>query len=159
MCGTPASDATSRDTVSPVLAGYWSRVVATLVDSVVLLAPTLVMVLLLGNLLGEFAAALAQALYLIALQTTPAGQTLGNRVAQTRVRDALTGHTISRRQATVRWVPLGVYGTLGALPGAGSGGAALIVGCLAVADCLWPLWNPRRQTLHDRLAGTIVVRA
>ena len=26
-----------------------------------------------------------------------------------------------------------------------------------VADCLWPLWDPRRQSLHDRMAGTVVV--
>ena len=26
-------------------------------------------------------------------------------------------------------------------------------------DVLWPLWDPRRQALHDKLAGTCVVRA
>ena len=25
-------------------------------------------------------------------------------------------------------------------------------------DLLWPLWDPRRQTLHDKAAGTVVVR-
>jgi uncharacterized RDD family membrane protein YckC len=33
------------------------------------------------------------------------------------------------------------------------------VGFIAIIDCLFPLLNPRKQTLHDRLAGTIVVRA
>ena len=25
------------------------------------------------------------------------------------------------------------------------------------ADCLWPLWDQRRQSLHDKMAGTVVV--
>jgi uncharacterized RDD family membrane protein YckC len=147
------------DTVTPVLAGWWSRVTATLIDSVILIAPTLLLVLLLGNLFGEIAALVAQAAYLIVLQTTPDGQTLGNRIAQTRVRDALTGHTISRRQAVIRWVLIGTYGVLGTLPNSGSGGFAITVGFLALFDCLFPLWSPRKQTLHDRMAGTIVLRA
>jgi uncharacterized RDD family membrane protein YckC len=38
---------------------------------------------------------------------------------------------------------------LGRLP---FGSLALLV------DFLWPLWDPRRQTLHDKLAGTVVLR-
>jgi uncharacterized RDD family membrane protein YckC len=159
VCGTRASEATFDDTVSTVLAGWWSRVAATVVDSVILIAPTLLLVVLLGNLFGEIAALAAQAAYLIVLQTTPDGQTLGNRIAQTRVRDALTGHTISRRQAVIRWILIGAYGVLGSLPSAGSRGFVVCVGFIAIIDCLFPLLNPRKQTLHDRLAGTIVVRA
>jgi len=158
LCGTPTREVPSLDVVSPILAGWWSRVAATLIDSVILIAPTLLLVLLLGNLFGAVAAVAAQAAYLIVLLTTPEGQTLGNRVAQTRVRDALTGHTISRRQATIRWALIGVYGVLGTLPGAGSGGFAITVAALALVDGLSPLWSPRHQTLHDRLAHTIVVR-
>jgi uncharacterized RDD family membrane protein YckC len=34
-----------------------------------------------------------------------------------------------------------------------------IVGLVApAADLLWPAWDPESQTLHDKLAGTVVVR-
>ena len=158
VCGARAGATDLIDAVSPVLAGWWSRVSATLIDSIVLIAPTLLLVVLLGNLLGLIAAMATQAAYLMALQTRPDGQTLGNRIAQTRVRDALTGHTISARQALIRWLVLGVYGVLGTLPQSASRGF-VVVGLFGVVDCLFPLWNSRHQTLHDRWARTIVVRA
>ena len=29
---------------------------------------------------------------------------------------------------------------------------------LPMLDLLWPLWDPRNQTLHDKVAGTVVLR-
>src|ERR1035437_8563917 len=81
VCGSRATDVVF-DSVTPILAGWWSRVGATLLDSVILVVPTLVLVLLLGNLFGEIAAIAAEASYLIILQTQPDGQTLGNRMVQ-----------------------------------------------------------------------------
>ena len=34
----------------------------------------------------------------------------------------------------------------------------LFAGLYLLADGLWPLWDPRRQTLHDKMVGTIVVQ-
>jgi uncharacterized RDD family membrane protein YckC len=28
-----------------------------------------------------------------------------------------------------------------------------------VLDVLFPLWDPKKQTLHDKVSGTIVIRA
>lgn len=159
VCGTPAITDANVDLTSPILAGWWRRVVATLVDSVVLFAPTVLLVVLLGNALGAIAAIAAQAVYLITLHTASDGQTMGNRLAQTRVRDALTGQPLTRRQAVLRWVLIGAYGLLGTLSSNPHGAFALAVSLLAVADCLYPLFNVRHQTIHDRLARTIVVRA
>jgi uncharacterized RDD family membrane protein YckC len=25
-------------------------------------------------------------------------------------------------------------------------------------DCVWPLWDGQRQALHDKIAGSVVVR-
>src|ERR1035437_1218056 len=157
ICGSRATDVVF-DSVTPILAGWWGRVGATLLDSVILVLPTLVLVLLLGNLFGEIAAIAAEASYLIILQTQPDGQTLGNRMVQTRVRDALTGHVITRRQAAIRWVVVAVYAVLVTLPSTGSHSFTVSVSVLAVADCLYPLFNARKQTIHDRIAHTIVVR-
>lgn len=159
VCGTAVHGAVTNEAVSTVLAGWWSRVGATVIDSLILIMPTLVLDLLLGNLLGQVVAIGVQAVYMIGLQTQPSGQTLGNRALQTRVRDSLTGHTISMRQAAVRWAFIAVYGVLEVFSSAGSSSLTLLVSLLALADCLYPLFNPRKQTIHDRIARTIVVRA
>jgi uncharacterized RDD family membrane protein YckC len=159
VCGSPALDAGSRDTVSPILAGWWSRVAATLTDSFILVMPTLVFILLLGNILGEITTIGAQAVYMVILQSQPDGQTLGNRLAQTRVRDALTGQVISRGQAVVRWAVIAIYSVLATTSSTGLGTITGTVSVIALADCLYPLFNPRKQTIHDRVARTIVVRA
>ena len=158
VCGSRAGDVVTLDGVSPILAGWWSRVGATLIDTLVLTLPTLVLVVLLGNLVGDFAALGAQATYMIVLLTRPDGQTLGNRALGTRVRDSLTGQTITRRQALVRWIVIAIYGVLGTVPSAGPHAFAAVVSIIALADCLYPLFNARKQTIHDRIARTIVVR-
>ena len=158
VCGTPVLADTRTDAVTTVLAGWWSRVGATIIDSLVLVVPTLVLDLLLGSLIGQIVAVGVQAAYMIGLQTKPAGQTLGNRALQTRVRDALTGRTISVRQAAVRWGFIAFYGVLEVLSSTGASSLTAAVSLLALADCLYPLFNPRKQTIHDRLARTIVVR-
>jgi uncharacterized RDD family membrane protein YckC len=35
--------------------------------------------------------------------------------------------------------------------------ASLFAGLMALLDYLWPLWDKKRQALHDRAAGTVVV--
>ncbi len=159
VCGTPVHATVDNDAVSSVLAGWWSRVGATLIDSLVLIVPTLMLDLVLGNLVGQIVAIGVQAAYMISLQTKPSGQTLGNRAVQTRVRDSLTGHVITVRQAAIRWAFIAVYGILEILSSTGSSTLTVSVSLLALADCLYPLVNPRKQTIHDRIARTIVVRA
>lgn len=157
VCGVPARDVDALDAVTPVLAGWGSRVGATVIDTIVLIAPTLVLVLLLGNRLGDVAALATQGAYMVVLLTSPDGQTVGNRAMRTRVRDELTGYTITRRQALVRWAVIAIYGVLGTVPSAGPLFAAS-VSVVALTDCLYPFFNARNQTIHDRLARTIVVR-
>jgi hypothetical protein len=36
--------------------------------------------------------------------------------------------------------------------------AALIDVFPGLADVLWPLWDAKRQTLHDKLVGRVVVK-
>lgn len=159
VCGTPVSSSSTIDAVSTVLAGWWSRVGATIIDGLVMLVPALVLELLLGIFIGQIVAIGLQALYMIALLTQPDGQTLGNRAVQTRVRDSLTGRTISLRQGVIRWAIIAIYSVLEFISSTGSGSMTVSVSLLALADCLYPLFNARKQTIHDRIARTIVVRA
>ncbi len=37
-------------------------------------------------------------------------------------------------------------------------GVLTVLPIAAIVDLLWPLWDPRNQTLHDKAAGTLVLR-
>ena len=75
------------------------------------------------------------------------GQTLGKMVWNIRVRDAATGGPLGPARAARRYlIPL-----LALIP---------ILGLVIwLTDGLWPLWDRRRQALHDKLAGSAVVPA
>lgn len=143
-----------------MLAGWWRRVGATFADDLVLIIPTSFVVSLFtqadGFYLGGLAGLVLEGLYMVKLLSIPRGQTIGNRVAATRVRDASTGKAITLLQAVKRWGFIAAYGVIGLVPGAAS---IYIVGVIALVDSLYPLFNPRKQTLHDKFAATIVVVA
>lgn len=79
--------------------------------------------------------------FLLWKAATPGKLLLGLRVRRWQAGEALTASVIARR-----WIGLqGLGQVLGAL--------------YTVLDGLWPLWDARRQALHDKLAGTCVVTA
>jgi len=75
-------------------------------------------------------------------------------VTATRVRDAVTGERITKQQSMTRWFAMTVYGLVLVF---GSNLALLAYVAIYLTDNLYPLFNPRKQTIHDRIAGTIVV--
>jgi uncharacterized RDD family membrane protein YckC len=79
------------------------------------------------------------------LQHAQSGQTLGKRVFGIRVVDAESLDPVGSGQAGIRalyyfWVLIPVLGTP-----------------FQILDTLWIFWNKRKQTLHDKIAETIVV--
>lgn len=82
------------------------------------------------------------------------GATLGKRATGIRVRPSagdgvLPWAVIARR--------IGVYfglSTLATIPLVG-----ILFSLLSLLNVLWPLWDDKRQTWHDKVAGTQVVRA
>jgi uncharacterized RDD family membrane protein YckC len=91
----------------------------------------------------------ASLLYYGLLNGGDRGQTVGKRVLSIQVRDATSGG------------PIGVgRGVLRALVAWGPGQAftfAFVGGIWTVLDGLWPLWDERRQALHDKVANSVVV--
>ena len=71
-------------------------------------------------------------------------------------RHAVTGERITKQQSMIRWVAMTIYGLILVF---GSNVALLVYLVIYLADNLYPLFNPRKQTIHDRIAGTIVVLA
>ncbi|NLT53787.1 MAG: RDD family protein [Actinomycetales bacterium] len=72
--------------------------------------------------------------------TGPRGPRPGRRTPLPRVPEGLP----SWGQAVKRWVTERV--------------AAALVGLYLYLDLLWSLWDTRRQALHDKWPGTVVVR-
>jgi uncharacterized RDD family membrane protein YckC len=71
------------------------------------------------------------------------GQTVGKRVMKLKIVDAETGAPMGLSAARKRW---GIQLLLGF---AGPG---------AYVDGLWQLWDQQKQTLHDKVARTVVVK-
>lgn len=87
--------------------------------------------------------------FLKAYQATPGKLLLGLAV---RLRDA--PGPLSWRTVLVRWFARNLVGLVQLL-------LPLVAPLTAIyswLDSLWPLWDSRRQALHDKLAGTNVVR-
>jgi uncharacterized RDD family membrane protein YckC len=49
-------------------------------------------------------------------------------------------------------------GTLAAAIRSATTAVLTVLAPLAVLDLLWPLWDPRNQTIHDKAARTLVLR-
>jgi uncharacterized RDD family membrane protein YckC len=155
--------ANAKGSVDPVtgmlLAGWWRRVGATFADNLILILPSLFVYSLFGQLwdypLGFVMAVAFQGFYTVRLLKAKRGQTVGNMVAASRVRDGVTGGQISRKQALIRWAPFALYAIVGIFHSEG----ALLAFILVLGDSLYPLYDPRNRTIHDRLADTIVVIA
>lgn len=128
------------------LAGWWRRVGATVIDGVIIGIPV-------GFILGlagvsqngiEGVSALIFFVYLVGLLGMPRGQTIGNMGVRTRVVDANNPVvSISTGRAAIRAIVLLVL-------------QITVIGW--ILDILWPLWDARNQTLHDKAAGSLVVR-
>ncbi len=72
------------------------------------------------------------------------GRTLGMAMMRLYAVDAVEGRTpIAWGRAAIRSFMAGVF---------------YVVAPVAVLDVLWPLWDPRNQTIHDKAAGTVVLR-
>jgi uncharacterized RDD family membrane protein YckC len=133
--------------------GFWARVGAALIDTVLLL---LVVVPLLAAVYGwtyfdgkatlvasgpanflisYVAPAIAVVAFWIVRQATP-----GKMAISARIVDAATGQPLSTRQAIGRYLAYYV---------------SILPLCLGL---LWVAFDKRKQGWHDKLAGTVVVR-
>lgn len=72
------------------------------------------------------------------------GQTVGKRVLGIRVASDRTGESIGYGRAFGRYAITLVFGFF-FLP--------------IILDYLWPLWDAKNQTIHDKVVGSVVVRA
>jgi len=143
--GLEALDAFGRP-----LAGWGQRLGALVIDELFIFIVTFCAVFALG-LRHTFAAAvisLAMAgVYYAVLNGSEMGQTFGKRAMNIQVRDnGGSGGSIGGQRAALRYVTVGLFRIVP------------FFGLFTLLDGLWPLWDGRRQALHDKIAGSVVVR-
>jgi uncharacterized RDD family membrane protein YckC len=82
-------------------------------------------------------------LYNRGIRTGSKGQSFGKKVVGISVIQAENGQFLGAGKGALRWLVSTLFGA---------------VGCLQFIDCLWPLWDERKQTLHDKVMTSVAVR-
>jgi uncharacterized RDD family membrane protein YckC len=169
------------------LASFWRRAGATALDSAILQVTLALLAVVLGGAsigtvlsdpsgtvvdewlllqLGLWATYVP--IGLLAVYTVPLlarGRTLGMMVTGVVAVHAGDHGPPGFLRSFVRWLlPPGLLGLVTAAPPVmtsesfGTIAFACFIGAVVIDD-VWMLWDPRAQTLHDKVAGTLVLRA
>jgi uncharacterized RDD family membrane protein YckC len=129
--------------VQQELAGFWIRFAAALLDGILIG----VAVSIVGGILGmdtngtNFLQLLAGIAYYGVLEGGDTGQTLGKKVCGIRVVDASSGRP-----------------GIGVGRGIGRYFARWLSAIVFLLGYFWMLWDPKKQTWHDKLVSTLVVK-
>jgi uncharacterized RDD family membrane protein YckC len=156
------------------LAGYWWRVLGYIIDAIILVVVALPFrAAHLGHDASSIISAVIAFVYLGAFLTLMNGQTLGMRAVSLRCVDDASRSTLARNQVLKR---TSLYCLLLLINGfytvktytnptshqrlvQGQHEGLLIVLYLPLLlDLLWPIWDKKNQTLHDKFASTVVLR-
>jgi uncharacterized RDD family membrane protein YckC len=169
--GPPAAAAHGALSGTHVLASWWSRVGAALIDSVIIGVGSLVLLIALtapfsigffggddvgfvsivvGLLFATLCVTVVAFIYAPAMMARTNGQTLGRMVVGIRVVRA-KGQPMSFGFAMLREVAVKAL-----LFGIAS---SLTFGLATLLDVLWPLWDEENRALHDFIVDTRVIRA
>jgi uncharacterized RDD family membrane protein YckC len=131
---------------------FGQRLLARAVDGVLLVAFAFLVSLVLDGVNRVFVVLAASALYEVLLVAYD-GQTLGKRVVGLAVVDDVSGDIPTTSQAVRRWLVLSAAGTVIAV--ASTSWLAFV---FDLAVLLLVLQPPLHRGLHDRAAGTIVMK-
>ena len=133
------------------LAGLGQRFIGRILDGIVLLAPALLWIYVIKDP-ARSAADAATSFYVLVLAfsfandvalTALTGRSIGKMITGTRVALGNGGRPVTMGTAVLRWV---VMVLLGVIPFGG------------IIDGVYIFSGEKKQTLHDRVAGTLVVR-
>jgi uncharacterized RDD family membrane protein YckC len=134
----------------PVMAEWWRRFAALVIDVAIMWIPLgfLTRSMDMGRYTGFAVSVAIGVTYFSLLNGSRTGQTVGKMVWAIRVRDAASGGPLGYPKAAMRYLAptlLFLVPILGFV--------------LWVADGLSPLWDKKRQAVHDKPAGSMVVDA
>ena len=126
----------------PVLAGWWYRVGATIIDGIIIAIPSGIISAAANSRPLSYVLSAVIGLVYSTLLIGGGGRTVGMMAVGTRCVDAVGGTTIGYGRALLRWFVSGVL-------------EVTVIG--GILDILWPLWDSKNQTIHDKAASSVVV--
>jgi uncharacterized RDD family membrane protein YckC len=124
------------------LAGWWRRVGATILDGIIVGVVAAVVGLAVGRV-GQYVLEAVLGLIYTTYLLVYRGQTVGMMAVGTRCVRENDGQNLTVGPAVGRWFIEAILGVTG-------------IGFLL--DVLWPLWDKKNQTIHDKAVHTVVVR-
>ena len=135
------------------LATFGRRFVGYFLDALIVGIPMLLVTLPInssngGRLLASALVVAATALYAWLLIANRGGMTLGMKVMSVRCVREVDGAAVSSNESGQRAGYAAIFQLVG--------GIFIIPSLL---DLLWPIWDKKNQTLHDKLARTVVIDA
>ncbi len=169
--GPPVAAAPGALAGRQVLAGWWSRVGALLIDGLIIGIGSIILLIaitapfsvgffadenvgivsiVVGLLFATLCVTIVAFLYAPAMMARTNGQTLGRMALGIRVVRAkgqpMTFGFAMLREVAVKALLFGIA-------------ASLTFGLSSLADALWPLWDEENRALHDFIVDTRVIRA
>jgi uncharacterized RDD family membrane protein YckC len=165
----------TRTSDAAAYASFWWRALGFLLDSLIL--GLIVNLPLRASHVSSYTAAVigvsVSFVYGTAFLTRNRGQTIGMRIVRVRCVDGAGFGPISVAQAvrrTAMYCALDLFGTIyhytryihptaaQTIQNTHHALVALLFIIPLAVDMLWPNWDKRRQTLHDKFASTVVLR-
>ena len=141
-CGTRASGSATAAgaAVGGEYAGFWIRLVAFIIDAIILMVPNGIIEVAIDSTLAQLVLRLlVSALYFVGFWVLNEGATPGKMALGLKVQRT-DGGAMEAGPALLRWIGYYVSAII------------LLIGFIMVA------FTPRKQGLHDYIAGTVVVR-
>jgi uncharacterized RDD family membrane protein YckC len=135
----PPQSSAASGAVSGPRANFGQRLVAALIDGILVGVIGFVLQVTLRNALGGVVSFALGVAYYGWLEGSPSGQTIGKRVMGIRVYDLRQGGPIGTGRALGRYF------------------ARIISTIPCLLGYFWMLWDPEKQTWHDKLVGSVVV--
>ena len=148
------------------LADWWQRLVAIIIDFLILFIPLgIIFSAVLGTagvatghlgvkvLIAALVDAVVEIVYFAILNGSDKGQTVGKMAMGIAVRDASTGGAINPQRAAMRILALAPGIVLSWIPV-----LSFLAGLYTLVCGLSPLWDSRRQGFHDKAIGTVVIK-
>lgn len=135
---SPSTDLFPQE--ATVYGTFWERFAAAVLDCFILVIPNYLLQYILGDITGSVVSLVMCWIYYATLESGSHQATLGKRALNLKVTD-VNGHRIGFGQATGRF--FGRYvSTL-----------ILFIGYFMM------LWDDKKQTLHDKMANTLVTKS
>jgi uncharacterized RDD family membrane protein YckC len=135
----PAGPPPSGGGPSGPRASFGLRLVAIIIDVVILTIVELVLFGITGRVGGQALGTLISLGFFTYFEGSPSGQTPGKRAMGIRVIDYQNGGPLGYGRALLRWV------------------CRIISAIPCGLGYLWMLWDSERQTWHDKIAQSVVV--